>query len=129
MPAGAAAPSCGGEVAGVGAGECYGGSGVAGVGQRGGRRLGELDGGGVTTRPRSERGKRRRKSSGQAGVTLVTNSGRQERQSVVIGLELVPIEVGEQSWPKSGHWTGSSWPDTVQARRASATARRRGQIG
>jgi hypothetical protein len=30
--AGGAAPPCGGEVAGVGAGACYGGSGVAGVG-------------------------------------------------------------------------------------------------
>jgi hypothetical protein len=37
MAAGGAAPSHGGEVTGVGAGACYGGSGVTGVGQRGGR--------------------------------------------------------------------------------------------
>jgi hypothetical protein len=56
--AGSAAPSRGGEVGGVGASACYGGSGVAGVGQRGGRRLGELDCGVVATRPRLERGER-----------------------------------------------------------------------
>jgi hypothetical protein len=59
MAAGGAAPFCGGEVAGVGASACYGSSRVAGVGQRGGRRLGELDGGVVAARPRSERGERR----------------------------------------------------------------------
>jgi hypothetical protein len=32
LAAGGAAPLCGGEVAGVGAGACYGGSGVAGAG-------------------------------------------------------------------------------------------------
>jgi hypothetical protein len=53
--AGAAAPLRSGEVTGVGAGACYGGSGVAGVGQRGGRRLGELDGGVVAMRLGSER--------------------------------------------------------------------------
>jgi hypothetical protein len=56
MAAGRAAPCCGGEVAGVGAGVCYDSFGVAGVGQRGGRRLDELDGEVVATRPRSERG-------------------------------------------------------------------------
>jgi hypothetical protein len=129
MAAGGAAPSHGGEVAGVGAGACYGGSGVVGVGQRGGRRLGKLDGGVVATRPRSERGNRRRKSSRRVRVTPVRNSGRQESQSTVIGLRLVPVEVGEHSGPTPGHWTGSGWPDTVWAWRASAAARRRDQIG
>jgi hypothetical protein len=46
-------------------------------------------------------------------VTPVRNSGRQERQSVVIGLGLIPIEVGEHFGPKPGHWTRSGWPDTV----------------
>jgi hypothetical protein len=78
----------------------------------------------VATRPRSERGKRQRKISGRAGVTPVRNSGRQERQLAVIGLGLVPVEVGEKFGPKPGHWTGSGWPDTVRARRASAAARR-----
>jgi hypothetical protein len=32
MATGGATPLCGGEVAGVGAGACYGGSGVVGVG-------------------------------------------------------------------------------------------------
>jgi hypothetical protein len=51
---------------------------------------------------------------------------RQERQSTVIGLGLVRVEVGKHFGPKPEHWTGSGWPDTVRARRASATARRRG---
>jgi hypothetical protein len=37
-------------------GACYGGSVVAVVGQRGGRRLDELDGGVVATSPRSGKG-------------------------------------------------------------------------
>jgi hypothetical protein len=52
--AGGAAPSRGGEVVRVGAGTCYGCSGVARVGQRGGERHGELSGGVVATTPRSE---------------------------------------------------------------------------
>jgi hypothetical protein len=36
---------------------------------------------------------------------------------------------GEHFGPKPEHWTGSGWPDTVRARRASAAAHRRGQIG
>jgi hypothetical protein len=100
---GGTVPSHGGEVTGVGAGACYDGSRVAGVGQRGGSRLGKLDGGVVATRPRSRRGKRRRKSSGRAGVTPVRNSGRQETQSTVIGIGIVPVEVGEHSGPKPGH--------------------------
>jgi hypothetical protein len=94
MAAGGAAPLRGGEVTGVAAGACYGGSGVAGVGYRWRRRLDELDAGVVATRTGSERGKRRGKSSGRARVTLVRNSGRQERQSTAIGLGLVPVEVG-----------------------------------
>jgi hypothetical protein len=129
MAAGGAAPSRDGEVAGVGTGACYSGFGVAGVGQRGGRRLGELDGGVVATRLRSERGNQRKNSSRRAGVTPVRNSGREKRQSAVIGLGLVPVEVGEHSGPKPGHWMGSGWSDTVRAWRASAVARRRGQIG
>jgi hypothetical protein len=57
----------------------------------------------VATRPRSERGNRLRKRSGQPGVTTVRNSGRQEKQSAVIGLELVLVEVGEHSGPKLRH--------------------------
>jgi hypothetical protein len=83
----------------------------------------------VATRPRSERGERRRKSSRWAGVTSVSNSGRQERQSAVIGLGLVPVEVGEHFGPMPRHWMGSGWPDIVRARRASAATRQRGQIG
>jgi hypothetical protein len=126
---GGAGPFRGSEVTGVGVGACYGGSGVAGVGQRGGRRLGDLDGRVVSTRPRSERGEQWRKSSRRARVTPVRNSGRQERQSAMIGLGLVPVDVGEHSGPKPGHWTGSGWPDTVRARRASAAARQQSQIG
>jgi hypothetical protein len=59
----------------------------------------------VATRPRSERGNRRRKISERAGVTPVRNSGRQERQSVVIGLGLVPVEVGAL-WAKAGALDG-----------------------
>jgi hypothetical protein len=55
------------------------GFGVAGVGQRGGRRLGELDGGVVATSLRSEMGEWRRKSSGWVGGTPVRDSGRGER--------------------------------------------------
>jgi hypothetical protein len=57
----------------------------------------------VATRPRSKRGEQRRKSSGRAGVTPVRNSDHQERQSAVIGLGLVPVEVGEHFGPKPGH--------------------------
>jgi hypothetical protein len=96
--------------------------------REGGRRLGELDGGIVATRLRLETGERRRKSFGRAGVTPVRNFGRLERQSAVIGIGLVPVEAGEHYGPIPGHWTGSDWPDTVRAWRASATARRRGQI-
>jgi hypothetical protein len=53
----------------------------------------------------------------------VRNSGRQEGQSAMIGLGLVPVEVGEHFGPKPGHWMGSSGSDTVRARRASAAAR------
>jgi hypothetical protein len=53
---GGAAPPRDGEVAGVGAGACYGGSGVAGIGQKGEERLGELGGGVAATNLRSERG-------------------------------------------------------------------------
>jgi hypothetical protein len=61
---GGATPLRDGEVAGVGAGVCYGGSGVAGIGQKGGERLGELGGGVVATNPRSERGNGGGKVSG-----------------------------------------------------------------
>jgi hypothetical protein len=79
--------------------------------------------------PRAERGERRREGLGRAGVTPVRNPGRQRGQSAVIGLGLVPIEVGEHPGPKPRHWTRSGWPDIVRARRAGATTRRRGQIG
>jgi hypothetical protein len=49
----------------------------------------------VATRPGLERGKRRGKSSRRARVTPARNFGRQERQSTVIGLGLVLVEVGE----------------------------------
>jgi hypothetical protein len=60
--AGDAAPSRGGEVTGVGAGACYGSSGVAGAGQKRRGRLGELAGGVLTTRP----GQRGENSGGKA---------------------------------------------------------------
>jgi hypothetical protein len=78
----------------------------------------------MATRPKLERGKRWRKSSERTRVTLVRNSGRQEGQSVVIGLGLGPVDVGgimgqsrgtgrdrdgrtpcgrgEQAWPHAG---------------------------
>jgi hypothetical protein len=78
MAAGGAAPSRSCEVTGVGAGACYGGSGVARVGlkQRGKHR--ELSGGDLTTRPVSERGEWQRENSRQVGVVPVRNSGRGE---------------------------------------------------
>jgi hypothetical protein len=75
---GGTAPSHGGEVARVGVGACYGGSGVAGAGQKQRGRLGELAGGVLTTRPGSERGERRRKGSRRVGVTPVRDSDRVE---------------------------------------------------
>jgi hypothetical protein len=72
---------------------------------------------GMWPRDQGQRGgKRQRKNFGRAGVTLVRNSGRQERQSAVIGLGLVPVEVGEHSRPKPGHWAGSRWSGIVRAR-------------
>jgi hypothetical protein len=65
LAAGGAAPAHGGEVAEVGAGVCYGGSRVAGAGQKRRGALGELTGGALATRPGSERGERRRKGSGR----------------------------------------------------------------
>jgi hypothetical protein len=59
MAASGAAPLRGGEVAGVGAGAGYGGSGVAGVGQRGRGCHDELDGGERAMNPREERGEQR----------------------------------------------------------------------
>jgi hypothetical protein len=53
-----------------------GGSGVAGIGQRGRERHIELNGGEKATNPRAERGERRGEGLGRAGVTLVRNSGR-----------------------------------------------------
>jgi hypothetical protein len=53
-----AAPLRGGEVAGVEVGTSYGGSGIAGVGQRGRGCHGELDGGEEAMNPRAERGER-----------------------------------------------------------------------
>jgi hypothetical protein len=84
--AGGAAPSRGGEVTGVGAGACYDGSGVAGVGQNRRGRLGEVAGGVVATRPGSERGERRRKGSERVGVIPVRNSDHGEGQSTTTGL-------------------------------------------
>jgi hypothetical protein len=71
MAAGGAAPAHGGEVAGVGAGAGYGGSGVAEAGQKRRGRLGELTGGALTTRLGSERGERRRKGSGTVVYPVV----------------------------------------------------------
>jgi hypothetical protein len=59
MAAGGAAPLRDGEVAGVEARAGYGGSGVAGVGQRGRGCHGELDGEERAMNPRVERGERR----------------------------------------------------------------------
>jgi hypothetical protein len=55
---GGAAPLCGGEVTGVGAGAGYGGSRVAGVGQRGRGCHDELDGREEAMNPQAERGER-----------------------------------------------------------------------
>jgi hypothetical protein len=59
MAAGGAAPLHGGEVAGVEAGAGYGGSWVAGYGQRGRGCHSELDGGERAMNPWAERGERR----------------------------------------------------------------------
>jgi hypothetical protein len=59
MAASGAAPLRGGEVTGIEAGAGYGGSGVAGVGQRGRGCHDELDGGDRAMNPRAERGERR----------------------------------------------------------------------
>jgi hypothetical protein len=50
----------------------------------------------------------------------VRNPGRQRGQSVVIGLGLVPVEVGEHLGPKLGHWTRSG----MAGHRASTPNRR-----
>jgi hypothetical protein len=76
--AGGVAPLRGSEVAGVEAGASYGGSGVAGVGQRGRGRHGELNGGEEATNPRAERGERRWKDLRRAGATPVSDSGHRE---------------------------------------------------
>jgi hypothetical protein len=55
MAAGGAAPLRGGEVTRVEVGAGYGGSGVAGVGQRGRGRHDELNGGEEAMNPRAER--------------------------------------------------------------------------
>jgi hypothetical protein len=80
-------------------------------------------------RPGSERGERRRESSGRVVAVPVSNSDSWERPTTVIGLSLVPVEVGERYGPTSGNGTGLRWPDTVRAQRANAAAHRRGQIG
>jgi hypothetical protein len=79
---------------------------------------------GLWPRDRGQRGGTMEEKLQANRVTPVRNSGRQERQSAVIGLGLVQVEVGEHFGPKSGHWTGLGWPDTVRAWRASAVARR-----
>ena len=76
--AGGAAPSRGGEVAGVGAGVSYSGSGVAEAGQKRRGRHGEHTGRVVAARPGSERGERLREDSGRVVVTLVRDSGHGE---------------------------------------------------
>jgi hypothetical protein len=78
MAVGAAAPAHDGEVAGVGASAGYGGSGVAGAGQKRRGRLSELTSGALTTRMGSERGEQQRKSSGRVGATPARNQGRGE---------------------------------------------------
>jgi hypothetical protein len=77
LAVGGAAP-CSGEVAGVGAAACYGGSRVAGASQKRRGALGELTGGALAMRPWSERGERRRKGSGRVGATPVRNHNRGE---------------------------------------------------
>ena len=74
MAAGGAAPLYGGEIAGLEAGVCYGGSGVTGIGQRGREHHDELNGGEEAMNPRAERGERRREGLGQARVTPVRHS-------------------------------------------------------
>jgi hypothetical protein len=41
------------------------------------------------------------------------NPGRQRGKSAVIGLGLVPVEVGEHPGLKPGHQTRSGWLNTV----------------
>jgi hypothetical protein len=76
LAAGGAAPSRGGEVAGVWAGACYGGSRVAGAGQKQRGALRKLTGGALATRLGLERGERRRKGFGRVGATPLRNHGR-----------------------------------------------------
>jgi hypothetical protein len=75
---GGAAPSRGDEVTGVGAGASYGGSGVAGAGQKRRGRHDELTGRVVAARPGSERGEWLKEDSGRVGVTPVRDSGHGE---------------------------------------------------
>ena len=78
MAADGAAPAHGGEVAGVGAGAGYGGSRVTRAGQKRRGRLGELTGGALTMRPRSERGERQTKGFEGVGATPARNRGQGE---------------------------------------------------
>jgi hypothetical protein len=92
-------------------------------------RDGEDDSGnsmaGLWPRDRGQRGGNRGEESSEWDkVTPVRNFGRQKRQSAAIGLRVVPVEVGEHYGPIPGHWTGSGWPNTVRACRASVAARR-----
>jgi hypothetical protein len=75
MGAGGAAPLYGGEIAGLEAGVCYGGSGVTGIGQRGREHHDELNGGEKATNPRAERGERRGEGLGRTGGTPARHSG------------------------------------------------------
>jgi hypothetical protein len=70
--------SRGGEVARVGAGASYGSSEVTGAGPKRSGRRGELTGGVVATRPRSEMGEWLREDTRRVGVTPVRDSGRRE---------------------------------------------------
>jgi hypothetical protein len=72
---GGAAPLRGGEVVGVEAGACKGGSGVAGIGQRGRECHGELSDREKATNPRARRGEWRGEGLGLTGGTLMRDSG------------------------------------------------------
>jgi hypothetical protein len=75
---GGTAPLCGGEVAEVGAGACYGGSGVTRIRQRGRECYDELSGGEKAMNPRTERGERQGEGLGRTGGTPVRDSGHGE---------------------------------------------------
>jgi hypothetical protein len=119
---GGAAPPRDSEVAGVGADACYGGSGVAGVGQRRGERHGELSGGFVATSPRSEGGNGGEKASGGPEELRPWGEGLRHAKASD------SFSKGRgNSGTNTGHWARLIWPVTAQAWQTAATELRRSQ--